>query len=76
MARARQNRRAALLAQAKCVVTTSIDGRTTEEHVFDSVPTLAAMIDRVGPDAFIAGVRMVRMSVRGLPGAAYAMAAE
>lgn len=73
--RARERRREALVAQAHCVVTTTRDGRETREHLFDQVPTLGALLARVGPDAFVVAVRMERPAARALS-AGYALAAE
>lgn len=73
---ARKNRREALMGRAKCIVTITHDGNRLSEHAFDGVPTLETLIGQLGPNAFIAGVRMERISARTTPFKAYATAAE
>ncbi len=64
MERARTGRRRALSKISRCCVTITLDGQTTREVLFDRTPTIAQILDQVGPEAFIVSVGMKRRPLR------------
>ncbi len=64
MERARTGRRRALAKISRFCVTVTMDGQTTREELFDRTPTVAQILDRVGPEAFIVSIGMKRRPLR------------
>ncbi|MFN0113428.1 MAG: hypothetical protein ACKVPY_01995 [Paracoccaceae bacterium] len=62
--RARAGRRRALAAISRVVVTLTRDGSDTWEEHFDRPPTLAKLLERAGPNAFVVSVAMRRRTLR------------
>ncbi|MCB2128576.1 MAG: hypothetical protein KDE03_05735 [Rhodobacteraceae bacterium] len=62
--RARQGRRRALATISGFCVTVTTNGQSTQDVLFDAVPTIGQIAARVGPDAFIVSVAMKRRPLR------------
>lgn len=62
--KARTGRTRALQLISRYVVTLTRDGNRSWEEIFDRPPTIAELAARVGPDVFIANIRMQRKSLR------------
>lgn len=64
VARAMTRRRRALAARMNCVVTLTEDGMETRVEGFEAPPTLAELVERAGPKAYVLAVAVRKAAFR------------